>query len=130
MRFCVLLYRDETGKFPDYPSDEEGGSAIVFNPELRAKMLGEGEAWEGGRDDSSSDDDEGGGGANKKKADDKKAKDAAAAAAEKDKKAGGANANAAGAKDEEDESGYRLAKSEFVKGLRAADKQFYGEGFS
>ena len=49
--------RDETGKFPDYPSDEEGGSAIVFNPELRAKMLGEGESWE--REESSSSDEEG-----------------------------------------------------------------------
>lgn len=46
-----------------------------------------------------------------------------------DKKGAGASSNAAAnaaAKEEEDESGYRLAKSEFVKGLRAADKQFYG----
>ena len=120
--------RDETGKFPDYPSDEEGGSAIIFNPELRAKMLGEGESWE--REESSSSDEEGGA-SNKKKADDKKGsgtkeadKNAAAgggSAADKKNSAGGA----AGAT-EEDESGYRLAKSEFVKGLRSADKQFYG----
>ena len=57
MKFFFIHQRDETGKFPDYPSDEEGGSAIVFNPELRAKMLGEGESWE--REESSSSDEEG-----------------------------------------------------------------------
>ena len=25
--------REDQGKFPDYPSDEEGGSALIFNPE-------------------------------------------------------------------------------------------------
>ena len=35
-----LLCRDETGKFPDYPSDEEGGSAAVFHPELHADQEG------------------------------------------------------------------------------------------
>ena len=24
---------EDQGKFPDYPSDEEGGSALIFNPE-------------------------------------------------------------------------------------------------
>ena len=28
-----ILYREEQGKFPDYPSDEEGGSALIFNPD-------------------------------------------------------------------------------------------------
>ena len=27
------LCREDQGKFPDYPSDEEGGSALIFNPE-------------------------------------------------------------------------------------------------
>lgn len=26
--------REDQGKFPDYPSDEEGGSALIFNPDL------------------------------------------------------------------------------------------------
>jgi hypothetical protein len=43
--FCVYLgpfeiSREETGKFPDYPSDEEGGSAAVFHPELHADLEG------------------------------------------------------------------------------------------
>ena len=36
----ISLYREETGKFPDYPSDEEGGSAAVFHPELHADLEG------------------------------------------------------------------------------------------
>ena len=28
-----LICREEQGKFPDYPSDEEGGSAAIFHPE-------------------------------------------------------------------------------------------------
>ena len=28
-----MLCREDQGKFPDYPSDEEGGSALIFNPE-------------------------------------------------------------------------------------------------
>ena len=128
----MSLFSEENGKFPDYPSDEEGGSAVVFNPELRAKLLGEGETWE--RESNSSDEESGGGGASNKKgkgSDDKKA-------SSKDEKAGGssgAGGAAAGAgdkkgaagKEEEDEAGYRLGRSEFVKGLRAADKEFYGK---
>lgn len=26
--------KEEQGKFPDYPSDEEGGSNLIFNPDL------------------------------------------------------------------------------------------------
>ena len=29
-----MIVREEQGKFPDYPSDEEGGSALIFNPDL------------------------------------------------------------------------------------------------
>ena len=25
-----VFYRDATGKFPDYPNEEEGGSAAIF----------------------------------------------------------------------------------------------------
>ena len=27
------IFRDEQGRFPDYPSDDEGGSNAVFHPE-------------------------------------------------------------------------------------------------
>jgi len=26
----VFFFRDKTGKFPDYPDDDEGGSAAIF----------------------------------------------------------------------------------------------------
>ena len=43
---CPSLLRDATGKFPDYPADDEGGSAAIFmekdpaeiEAELRAKV--------------------------------------------------------------------------------------------
>jgi hypothetical protein len=39
--YCISdNFRNETGKFPDYPSDEEGGSAAVFHPELHADLEG------------------------------------------------------------------------------------------
>ena len=28
--FVCSCYRDKTGKFPEYPSDDEGGSALLF----------------------------------------------------------------------------------------------------
>ena len=28
--FFVTFFRDKTGKFPDYPDDDEGGSAAIF----------------------------------------------------------------------------------------------------
>lgn len=33
LNLCLLysvLVRDKTGKFPDYPDDDEGGSAAIF----------------------------------------------------------------------------------------------------
>ena len=30
MHTIALLFRDATGKFPDYPDEEEGGSAAIF----------------------------------------------------------------------------------------------------
>jgi len=26
----IFFFRDKTGKFPDYPDDDEGGSAAIF----------------------------------------------------------------------------------------------------
>ena len=31
--------KEEQGKFPDYPSDEEGGSNLIFNPDLVHNLL-------------------------------------------------------------------------------------------
>ena len=38
-----ILYREEQGKFPEYPSDEEGGSALIFNPESVHALDSDGE---------------------------------------------------------------------------------------
>ena len=35
--------REEQGKFPEYPSDEEGGSALIFNPESVHALDSDGE---------------------------------------------------------------------------------------
>ena len=35
--------KEEQGKFPDYPSDEEGGSALIFNPESIQNLDSDGE---------------------------------------------------------------------------------------
>ena len=30
LKTILLSYRDATGKFPDFPADDEGGSAAIF----------------------------------------------------------------------------------------------------
>ena len=105
------------GKFPEYPSDEEGGSAVIFDPELQAQYRGE----MIGRADSDDSEDEEEGGGKKDKKDDKKG-GAEGKKADADKK---------GAKEEEEDmSGFKLGRSEFVKGLREADREFHGEYFN
>ena len=90
---------------------------MIFNPELKAEYQGEG-AWE--RESNSTDENKGAATAKKSASkDEKKSSKDDKNAASGDKKG----------KEEEDESGYRLAKSEFVKGLRNADKQFHGKFF-
>ena len=99
------------GKFPDYPSDEEGGSAVIFDADLAAQYRGE---QIGRADEDDSEDDEDGGG--------KKDKDEGKKAGKDDKKGEGGDK-----KGEEDEHGFKLGRSEFVKGLREADRQFHGK---
>lgn len=42
--FCILflIFRDATGKFPEYPDEDDGGSALIFKEkspeELEAEM--------------------------------------------------------------------------------------------
>ena len=98
-----MLHRDETEKFPNYTSDEEGGSAIICNPELRAKMFWERGArgilveWQGR---SKVQQEENGQQEVGQKGDGKNGATAAA-----DKKNGGGLAGTAAA--EEDDTGYR-----------------------
>ncbi|XP_076363587.1 dynein regulatory complex protein 11 isoform X2 [Tachypleus tridentatus] len=37
IREWILKNREETGKFPEYPSDEEGGSTVIFKPPEEAQ---------------------------------------------------------------------------------------------
>ena len=102
------------GKFPEYPSDEEGGSAVIFDPELQAQYRGE---MVGRHDSDDSEDEDNGGGKKDKEKDKKQGKE--------DKKG---DADKKGAKEgEEDEHGFKLGRSEFVKGLRDADREFHGK---
>jgi len=34
----VVYYRDSTGKFPEYPEEDEGGSAAIFTPKDPAEV--------------------------------------------------------------------------------------------
>ena len=106
------------GKFPESPSDEEGGSAVIFDADLAAQYRGE---MIGRGDSDDSEDDEEGGAKKKEKEKDKKA-------GNEDKKG---DAEKKGAKEEEeDQHGFKLGRSEFVKGLREADREFHGKFFS
>ena len=105
------------GKFPDYPSDEEGGSAVIFDADLAAQYRGE---MIGRADTDDSDDEDNGGGKKDKKEKDKKKE-------EKDDKKGEADKKGAKEGAEDDEHGFKLGRSEFVKGLREADREFHGK---
>ena len=35
---CDFVLRDKTGKFPDYPDDDEGGSAAIFKEKDPAEV--------------------------------------------------------------------------------------------
>ena len=37
----LLLQRDASGKFPDYPAEDEGGSAIIFKEKDPAEVEAE-----------------------------------------------------------------------------------------
>merc|ERR1712007_22481 len=91
--------RDATGKFPDYPSDDEGGSASIF----KTKEGVEGEEGANG---------EGG----KKKKGEKKEKK------KKGKKKGGKDKGGGGGGD--DEEGFKLGPSTFIPGIEEASTTY------
>ena len=39
--YAIFYQRDATGKFPDYPSEEEGGSAAIFKEKDPAEVEAE-----------------------------------------------------------------------------------------
>ena len=44
IRKWFFAERDDQGKFPDYPSDDEGGSVAIFHPERLVSANGNGAA--------------------------------------------------------------------------------------
>ena len=100
--------KEETGKFPDYPSDDEGGSGAVFHPELQPD-------YEENQDAAINQSD-------KEESTSKKAKAGKEGNSSKEDKSG---ADKKG-KEDSDDDGFKLTESEFVKGLKAADKTFVG----
>ena len=102
--------KDETGKFPDYPSEDEGGSGAVFHPELQPDYEENGaNINEPEKEEAASKE--------KKKGGSKEEKGGAGGASGGDKKG----------KEDDDEEGIKLTESEFIKGLKNADKNFVGK---
>ena len=119
IRKWFFAERDDQGKFPDYPSDDEGGSVAIFHPE-RLVALGNGAAAAaGGGEDAEQQatkkPDGGGGGEERKKKSGKGGSDAAKAEAEE------------GMEGEHDEAGFVLKSTEYVRQLRSGQKMFEGE---
>ena len=100
--------RDDQGKFPDYPSDDEGGSAAIFHPErfqygFSAADPG-GDSGLGPGQGTSRDREEGDG---------------------KPKAGGGSGGSKEAA--EEEEVGFVLRSTDFVKQIKSGHKTFNGK---
>jgi hypothetical protein len=100
--------RDDQGKFPDYPSDDEGGSGVIFNPEKYASGYGADAAAEKSTEPS--------------KAKTLKAKRPGQGLDKKGKGKDGLGV----AEEEDDESGFVLRQTDFVRQLRTAHSTFQG----
>ncbi|KAJ8301907.1 hypothetical protein KUTeg_020894 [Tegillarca granosa] len=110
IRQWFIECRDATGKFPDYPDEDDGGSASIFKQktpeELEAEMKEKEE----------------GGGKKKDKKDKKKKKD------KKDKKdkKGKKGKKGKGGDDEEEEEGWKMAPSNFVEAVNEGTESYKG----
>ncbi len=112
----ALFFRDDQGKFPDYPSDDEGGSAAIFHPDFKPTVSAARTSPEA----------VGGGAALKE------APDAEKAAAKSTKQ----SASMRRARDSEDKktkdddddmTGFVLKPSDFVRQLQTGQKAFNGK---
>ena len=114
---CTSNTRDDQGRFPDYPSDEEGGSAAIFNPEKFAALDDRGACAD---DASSAVGMTAEGGARRKESE----RD------ERDGEKGGADKKGGSSREAEEEdgdgNGFVLKSSVFVRQLRAGQKTFQG----
>ena len=111
----LSYFRDDQGKFPDYPSDDEGGSASIFHPERVNNGQGAGISSRAKEDDSD------------EEARAKEEEAAAAAAKTRSKKDSDEKDKKGKEAEDEEEVGFQLRASEFVKQLRKGQKTFEGE---
>ena len=109
IRKWYMSEKDEFQKFPDYPSDDEGGSGAIFHPELQPDYVENGDQVNQSEKEESS-----------------SKKDKKATASTKEDKS---QAEKKGKEDTDDE-GYKLTVSEFVKGLKNCDKIFTGKSWN
>ena len=129
IRKWFFAERDDQGKFPEYPSDDEGGSAAIFHPERFVASSGNAAASAGAAGEDAAAEQqqatrkavvEGGGGGGgdeeRKKKGAKGNSDSAAATA----------AAADGMEGEHDEAGFVLRSTEHVRQLRLGQKVFDG----
>ncbi len=117
-----LIFRDDQGKFADYPSDDEGGSASIFHPERVNSGVVATRATGGASPTQDSDDEEK---TFKGSADDSASRGAKSKSKRSYDDKGG---DKKGGKDldDEEESGFTIKPSNFVKQLRKGQKTFEG----
>ena len=124
IRKWFFAERDDQGKFPEYPSDDEGGSAAIFHPERFMASGGSAAAVAGAAGEDAAAEQAmrkaivDGGGEESKKKGAKGNSDSAAATA--------AAAAAEGLEGEHDEAGFILRATEHVRQLRLGQKLFDG----
>ncbi|KAL5266277.1 hypothetical protein ACHWQZ_G003637 [Mnemiopsis leidyi] len=104
IRQWFIETRDATGKFPDYPSDDEGGSAAIFKTKN----------GEGGEDGAEGEGGKKKGKKGKKKKGEKKEKK------KKGKKKGGKGKEGGG----DDEEGFKMVPSMFIPGIEEASSTY------
>ncbi|XP_013416976.1 IQ and AAA domain-containing protein 1 isoform X1 [Lingula anatina] len=112
IRQWFIECRDATGKFPEYPDEDEGGSALIFKEKDPAEIEAELKAKEeekGGK-----------GGKGKKGKKDKKEKKG-----KKDKK-GKKGKKGKGGDDDEEEEGWKMAPSNFVPAVHEGQETYKG----
>ena len=122
IRKWFFAERDDQGKFPDYPSDDEGGSVAIFHPE---RLVANGNGANAG----------GGGGGGGEEAEQQATKKSDGGGEERKKKGGKGGSDAAaaeaaeGMEGEHDEAGFVLKSTEYVRQLRSGHKLFEGNVF-
>uniref|UniRef100_A0A8B9L3X0 IQ motif containing with AAA domain 1 n=1 Tax=Astyanax mexicanus TaxID=7994 RepID=A0A8B9L3X0_ASTMX len=112
--FFLLYCRDATGKFPDFPSAEDGGSASIFSQKSPEEVAAELAAKQQEKE--------------KKKSKGKKDKNASKERKEKKKDKKGKSKGKGGKSDiEEEEKGWKMSPSNFLPTVAEGAKLYRGE---